>query len=155
MGYIDKDLIWETQKVGVLTGGFQTRMTNTYLKRRQELILVVDNDPCVKDTTRDILERYGHNVLSAGGRGETLAHFQERGKEIAVVLLDTLVLDAGDDFLQQMLAINPAVKVVVTSIYTHGWDLPNVAGMGAAAFLKKPYRMADLLRTIEHVQKIQ
>ncbi len=123
---------------------------------QQELVLIVDNDPGVKDLTRDFLELYGHSVITADNKVEALALCKQRGSQISVVLLDVVVSEtAALDFFQQIQEINPAAKVIITSIYSHDWDSGDVFNRGAAGFLKKPYRMTDLLRMVERVQGTQ
>lgn len=156
MGQVDKELIWEMQPVGAIYGEHHNGMQSTRLKSSQECILVIDEDAAVRDITRDILERYGQNVLTAGSRAEALELCRKRCAEIAVVLLDVLVLESdGADLLHQMLRMNPAVKIIITSIYNNGGDFSRVLERGAAGFLKKPYRIVDLLRLVEQVNKIQ
>ena len=150
------ELIRDAQDLGAIQGGFNTRLKVGHFQEQREFTLVVEDDPGVKDLTRDILERYGQNVLTAGSGADALKFCRQRGDEIAVVFLDVVVLEtAGVDVLQQMLHINPAVKVVITSIYDLGWDISRVLDRGAVGFLKKPYRMTDLLRVVNQVKKIQ
>jgi len=156
MSQLDKELIWEMHLPVASMSVSSASMTNIYVKRRQELILVVDDDPCVKDVTRDILERYGHSVLTASSRGAALECCEQRGRELAIVLLDETVLEpdiAG--VLRRITEMNPAIKVIITSIYSSGWNPSRVQESGAAGFLRKPYRMTDLLKMVEQVQQIQ
>jgi len=61
------------------------------LRRGAETVLVVDDDAMIKDLARDILERQGYTVLTAGGGEEAVAVCRERGREIAAVMLDILM----------------------------------------------------------------
>ena len=155
MGYADKPLIWETLGINATTGELRIARVKNDMGRRRELILVVDNDPYVKDVTGEILVRYGHSVVTAGSRGEALTFCEQRGKELSLALFDVVVL--GSDacsVIQRFLEINPAVRIIVTSIYSNGLGSSEILRWGAAAFLNKPYGISELLRAVEQVQKM-
>jgi len=131
-------------------------MPKKYQRKKQELVLVVDDDPGVQDLTRDFLELYGHSVLIAGNRGDAVTLCEQCGKDISVVLLDVMASEtASFDLFQKILAINPATKIIVTSVYSHQWNDTDVFNRGAAGFLKKPYRMSELLKMVEGAQETQ
>jgi DNA-binding NtrC family response regulator len=122
----------------------------------QKFVLVRDNDPGVRNLARDILELYGHSVLTAGSWEEALTLCELRGKEISVVLLDVAGSEtAAIDVFQRVLEINPAAKIIITSIYRYDADCGSFFNRGASGFLKKPYRMTELLQMIEGVQALR
>ncbi len=122
----------------------------------KKLVLVVDDDPGIQNLTRDILELYGHSVLTAGSHDDALALCGQRGKEISVVLLDVAESDAAAfDVFQRIREVNPAARVIITSSDSHDGDARGMFGQGSAGFLKKPYRMTELIRMIEGFKKIQ
>ncbi len=124
----------------------------TDLRRGTETILVVDDEPTVKELAGDILRRYGYTVLAAGGGEEAVALYQDRHDEIAVVLLDMVMpgMD-GREVFRRVREINPRVKVIVSSGYSHDRDADDLLKQGAAGFVQKPYRMADLVKTVGNV----
>ena len=122
----------------------------------KKLVLVVDDDSGIQDLTKDILELYGHSVLTVGSHGDALTLCEQRGKEISVVLLDVVESEtAAFDVFQRILEVNPVARVIITSADCHDGDAGGMFGRGAAGFLKKPYRMTELLRMVEGFQKIQ
>jgi DNA-binding NtrC family response regulator len=122
----------------------------------KKLILVVDHDPGIQALTRDILELYGHSVLTVVSHGDALALCEQRGKEISVVLLDVVEPEtAAFDVFQRIMEVNPAARVIITSGDSYDGDACGMFGRGSAGFLKKPYRMTELLRMVEGYQKIQ
>lgn len=123
---------------------------------KKKLVLVVDDDRGIQDLTRDILELYGHSVLTAGSHGDALALCERRGKQISVVLLDVGESEtAAFDVLQRIREVNPAARVIITSVDSHDGDARGMFGQGSAGFLKKPYRMTELLRMVEGFQAIR
>lgn len=120
----------------------------------KKLVLVVDEDSGIQDLTKDILELYGHSVLTVGNHGDALALCEQRGKEISVVLLDVVESEtAAFDIFQRILEVNPAARVIITSSDSHDGDARGMFGRGSAGFLKKPYRMTELLLMVEGYQK--
>lgn len=121
----------------------------------KKLILVVDDDSGIQNLTRDILELYGHSVMTARSHDDALSLCERRGKDISVVLLNVVGSETGAfDVFQRILEVNPAARVIITSAGSHGGDVRGMFERGSAAFLKKPYRMTELLRMIEASQKI-
>ena len=136
------------------SAAYQSMATINYMTNKK-LVLVVDEDPGIQDLTRDILELYGHSVLVVGSSGDAVALCEQRGKEISVVLLDVMESEtAAFDIFQRILEINPAARVIITSGDLHDGDARGMFGRGSAGFLKKPYRMTELLRMVEGFQKI-
>ncbi len=124
-----------------------------FIMKKQYLYLVVDNDPGVQNLTRDILELYGHTVLTAGSRGEALSVLERQRDEIGVVLLDVMASETATiDACRRIREINPAAKIIITSVYSQDHDAARVFGQNAAGYLKKPYRMSELLKTVELAQ---
>jgi DNA-binding NtrC family response regulator len=118
--------------------------------RNKKLILIVDYDPGIQDLTSEILELYGYSVLTAGSHDDALTLCDRRGKDISVVLLDVAESEtAAFDVFQRIREVNPAARVIITGIDSHGGDARGMFGRGSAGFLKKPYRMTELLRLVE------
>jgi DNA-binding NtrC family response regulator len=125
------------------------------LRQRPQVILVVDDDPAVKDLTREMLELCGHKVLTAETLDEALILCHRWGKQISLVFLDMSSPQmTTEPVFEKIFRINPCAKVIVTSIYSHDWNPEDVFGQGAAGFLKKPFRMTELLGMVEKVQEV-
>lgn len=122
------------------------------LRQGSELILVVDDEPMIKTLALDILQRYGYTVLTADGGEEAIAIYSRQWKEISLVLLDMVMpkID-GREVFRRVREINPQVKVIVSSGYSHDRDADDLLEQGAAGFVQKPYRMTDLLKMVEKV----
>ena len=90
---------------------------------KHEVVLIVDDDAGVKDFARNVLELRGHKVLTAGTRGDALILFDQWGSEITTVLLDTSPEEPvqTETLMDKIAEFNPVPKVIVTSIYNHGF----------------------------------
>jgi two-component system, cell cycle sensor histidine kinase and response regulator CckA len=117
---------------------------------RRRVLLVDDND-IVRDLMRAMLEREGFQVLDAcnGARALELVAGGDR-----IDLLVTDVFMPGIDGLEladRVLDFHPEAAVVFTSGHVDERILAPGTVPAGAAFLAKPFSMADLARTARDV----
>ncbi len=113
------------------------------------LVLVVDDEQSVRTLAELMLRRLGFKVISAQDGAEALVHFRKQPEAFRVVLLDlTMPGMDGLTVAREMHAIDPDVRVVLTTGYSAPpWSAgPSPAGM--VGFLEKPYRLEDLTRVL-------
>lgn len=115
---------------------------------RRITVLVVDDEPLLRTTTRRTLERAGFEVLIAEGGAQALSIFETRRD--LVVLLDLAMpgMD-GVECFNRLRAIDPHARVVLTSGYAFQADVEACLREGAFAFLEKPYLANLLIETLE------
>jgi CheY-like chemotaxis protein len=112
-------------------------------------ILVVDDEPLVRDVARTVLERWGFHVRTAEGGPAALDIYRRERDNIDLILLDyTMPGMNGVQVLQELLRIDPDVCVVFSSGYSMDHDVNQLLAVGARAFVPKPYRPQDLVQTI-------
>ncbi len=112
-------------------------------------ILVVDDDPMVRDVAVAMITRLGYRALSARGGFEAIEAFGRETK-IDLVILDLIMNEMGGvETLRRIRAIRPDVTVLLSSGFSEGVDLPELAGAGFAGMLEKPYSLASLRETLE------
>ncbi|MBI1916701.1 MAG: PAS domain S-box protein [Planctomycetes bacterium] len=117
-----------------------------------ECVLVVDDEDLVRALAEAVLHRWGYRVLTACDGEEALAIFKQRRAEIDLVLLDySMPKLTGLQVFQQMQQLDPQVCVIFSSGYAVDKDSDQLLAGGARAFLPKPYRADDLIRTVRHV----
>ena len=111
------------------------------------VVLVVDDEPMVRDLTAKILEGTGLTVMTAVDGHDAIRVFTQHSDEIRVVLLDlTMPGMDGIEVLQQITKINARVKVFLSSGYNlQDLDL-RLGPKAVAGFLRKPYLAGDLIR---------
>ncbi len=116
-------------------------------------VLLVDDDAGVLEVGRDMLAFLGCEVDVASGADEAIARYREafdRGRAPDIVVLDLVMPGpaSGLDVLAALVAIDPRVRVIVSSGY---FDEPVTANPGAeriAAVLPKPYLLSELKAAI-------
>jgi PAS domain S-box-containing protein len=112
-------------------------------------ILVVDDEPMVRDLARIVLERAGFRVQTAEGGEEALDLYRRQASAIDLILLDyTMPRMNGLQVLQELLRLDPEVCVVFSSGYAMDQEVDQLLAAGGRAFVPKPYRLQDLVQTV-------
>jgi PAS domain S-box-containing protein len=114
----------------------------------QETILVVDDEVMIRDLVRDILQKFGYQVVLAEDGQQAVELYGRDSDSIDLVLLDlTMPRMSGRDALKRMILLNPEVRALLSSGYSADPSLlseyPQVLG-----FVSKPYRPEDLARAV-------
>jgi PAS domain S-box-containing protein len=118
--------------------------------RGSETILVVEDDARVRRVAVARLRGLGYQVIEAENGAAGLTTLSSH-REIAMIFTDVVMPGgmSGDELAEAALAARPDVKILFTS----GYAEPEIAkqGMGAGAWLKKPYSATDLAHKIREV----
>lgn len=116
------------------------------------LILVVDDEPMIRQLTTRALTELGYDVVTACDGLDAIEIFTAQGADIHCVLLDmTMPKLGGDETCRALLALRPDAIVILTSGYDESASIQRLKDLGAAGFLKKPYTVVDLGATIKKV----
>ena len=115
-----------------------------------ETILIVEDEPVLRDMARDILEECGYRILEASSGREALDVWNQHANEIDLLLTDMVMPDgiSGADLVEKLLASHPRLKIVFTSGYTANEVNEKMLGRTRASFLAKPYSHAELAKTV-------
>jgi two-component system, cell cycle sensor histidine kinase and response regulator CckA len=119
-----------------------------------ELILVVDDEPAIRDITKASLESHNYKAITACDGIEAIALYAENREQISLVLTDMAMPSMdGITTIRTLRKINPEVKIIAVSGLAAS-DKVNVAyELGIKAFLAKPFTANQLLETINSVNK--
>jgi DNA-binding NtrC family response regulator len=111
-----------------------------------EKILIIDDEPFIRENVERILGEDGYQVLSAADG--TTARELVSAEEIDLVLLDlNLGKENGLDVLKVLREIEPELLVIVITGYGSVESAVASLKMGAFHYMKKPFK-ADALRVI-------
>ncbi|MBI4964283.1 MAG: PAS domain S-box protein [Desulfomonile tiedjei] len=122
------------------------------LSRGTETILLVDDEEMVRDLGKRILERSGYAVLTAANGLETLDEYKKEGHNISLVILDLMMPEmGGKQCLEDLLKIDPQIKVLIASGYSAAGETKKAIELGASGFVDKPYAMKGLLEAVRRV----
>jgi CheY-like chemotaxis protein len=113
------------------------------------LILVVEDEPLVRETSTDILQEAGFRVIEASDADEAFGLLRHR-PDVEVVLTDVDMPGSIDGFEFARLAAQgwPDVRVLVIS----GKTTPSPGDLPPhAVFLQKPYRPETLISLLKQL----
>ena len=114
------------------------------------LVMLVEDEPMVRDMTRVMLQRLGHDVIAAGDGVEALELFRGHLNQVHCVLLDlTMPRRDGWKTLAALRALRPGLPVVLTSGYDETLAMLGEHDEQPQVFLHKPYRMAELKAALD------
>jgi PAS domain S-box-containing protein len=120
------------------------------MPRGSETILVVEDDSRVRRVTTARLRSLGYEVIEADNGAAAFPLLAAHPK-IAMIFTDVVMPGGmnGDELAEAALAIKPDLKVLFTS----GYAQPAVArqGLGAGAWLKKPYTAVELAEKVREI----
>jgi CheY-like chemotaxis protein len=113
-------------------------------------VLVVDDEPLVRDVARRVLVRAGFTVQVAADGAEALTILRERHQEFACVLLDMMMPRlTGEETFRELRQFAPALPVLLSSGYNQQDATSHFVGQGLAGFVQKPYRGEDLVAAVQ------
>ncbi len=108
-------------------------------------VLVVEDEPMVREVSVAMLERIGLKVLTAADGIEAVEVFRKHQNEIACVLLDlTMPRMNGWETLMALRELQPGIPVILASGYDQSEAMAGKHAEKPDAFLHKPYQMAEL-----------
>jgi two-component system cell cycle sensor histidine kinase/response regulator CckA len=112
-------------------------------------ILVVDDNPTMREIAQYILEESGYTVYLAQS-GEEAVQFCQ-GQEVDLILLDMLMPPGmnGRQTFAAIRNIHPAQKALLVSGYSEDIEVQKALDAGCSGFLQKPYSMSQLSRLLK------
>jgi signal transduction histidine kinase/CheY-like chemotaxis protein/HAMP domain-containing protein len=115
-----------------------------------ETILIVEDEPILREMARDILSGYGYRIFEASSGREALNTWQHKPNEIDLLLTDMVMPEgvSGAELAKQMRIHHPQLKVIFTSGYTANEINTQMLVKMKARYLQKPYSHANLARTV-------
>jgi two-component system cell cycle sensor histidine kinase/response regulator CckA len=118
----------------------------------EETVLLVDDEPMVRDLGNEILRSYGYQVVLACDGLEALEIYESRGADIDLVVLDLLMPKlGGKDTLTGLRKLDPAIKVIICSGYgsrKNGLQQMMAAGINV---VQKPFKPEELVSAVRQV----
>ncbi|UCE82695.1 MAG: PAS domain S-box protein [Deltaproteobacteria bacterium] len=117
-----------------------------------ETILLVDDEEFIRELGIDVLGQAGYEVLTAADGEGALQLYRQAQERIALVILDLIMPGMGGrKCLEELLRLNPKVKVLIASGYSSDASTKRALETGAKSFVSKPYDTKHLLKLVREV----
>lgn len=111
-------------------------------------ILVVDDDPDIRQVLQDRLNSYGYHVETAINGREALDALKRNAFDGMVLDIRMPEID-GIEVLRQTRKSHPALPVVMVTASTVRNSVIEAMGVGAQAYLLKPFDAVQLKQAVE------
>lgn len=139
-------------RVAEAAGGLSLREAEELPVGGNETVLVVEDEPFVRNLAARILRDLGYRVLLAANGDEALRLASQ--EEPIDLLLSDLVMPymGGQELAEKLLATHPQLRVLFMSGYTQDFELPQRdLHERKIAFLQKPFTAVSLGRCVRQV----
>jgi PAS domain S-box-containing protein len=121
----------------------------------KEVVLVVDDEPIIRETLAEFLLTCGYQVHTAAGGREALELFRIHHHAIDIVITDLGMPDmGGEELFGHLRTIDPHVRVIVSSGYLDGTTRNDLLGIGVKEILAKPVKIHSLQSAIRSVMSM-
>ena len=119
-------------------------------KDTRPVILVVDDDRCVRETFNDILQQIGYQTLIADSGENAVAIYRKNYEKIDLIILDILMPGMnGMETFFELRKINNKLKVLFCSGYDELTVFQETLEEGKFPFLHKPFNIERLKNEVE------
>jgi PAS domain S-box-containing protein len=121
------------------------RLTTT----RGEHILIVDDEPQLRDIAGQILTAQGYSVSTAASGEEAITFIRKHPVDLLVI---DMLMDPGINgrrTYERILAFNPEQKALIASGFSESDDVKATLELGARGFIKKPYSIYQLAGAVK------
>jgi CheY-like chemotaxis protein len=113
-------------------------------------ILVVDDDPDVRDTIADVLGTGGYRVLQASEGKEALGVLARERADLIILDMLMPVMD-GRAFLEAQRSLPAVADIPVLVITAYGVAPEDAERLKTSGFLSKPMEARQLLQTVADI----
>ncbi|MCP4547359.1 MAG: response regulator [bacterium] len=119
------------------------------LNQGEGVVMIVDDEELVRNFSATALRNLGYKVLTCVDGNEAVDIYRNSDCRIDIVVLDMIMPSmSGEDTYRLLKAIDPNVRVLLSSGFTGGETAAQLIEDGALDFLQKPYRIAELAAQI-------
>jgi two-component system, cell cycle sensor histidine kinase and response regulator CckA len=117
-----------------------------------ETILLVEDEPQLRELTREVLTARGYSVVEAKNPEEAERLAAEYGARIQLLLTDVIMPGiSGRELAKKLSARNPGMRVLYMSGYTYNVIAQNGTLERGVAFLQKPFTPGLLAEKVRDV----
>jgi len=131
----------------------QAAPSETVTRTGQARVLIMDDEPMVRDIARDMLLHLGYDVETAANGQEAIEIYQAAmgsDSPIDLVIMDLTIPGGmgGREAVRRLAEMNPAVKAIVSSGYSNDPVMSDYRQYGFSGMVYKPFQLSELLESI-------
>ena len=118
------------------------------------MVLVIDDEPDIRELCRDIMEPLGYKVLLAGSGIDGINLFRRMKDDIELVVLDMIMPKmGGQEVFQALRNIEPEVKILICSGYSQAGfaGIETLLKLGGTLFIQKPFTRQSIGQAIKKI----
>ena len=114
-----------------------------------ETVLFADDEETIRTLAGYFLARLGYKTIMAEDGQKLIEFYKQNEKGIDIVFLDaTMPKLTARQALQELFAVNPNLKVILTSGYTSEGTTKEFLELGAKSYLQKPYTITAMAKAL-------
>jgi CheY-like chemotaxis protein len=116
-----------------------------------ETLLVVDDEELIRELAGKILTGAGYSVILAADGRECMELYHARKDEISLVILDLIMPGmSGKQCLDELLKIDPKTKILMATGFSMNGPTREALEL-SKGYIRKPFTIKDMLRSVRHV----
>ena len=117
-----------------------------------EKILLVEDDPGVRNVTKSTLQKYGYTVVTASNGEEAIRTYNKHNGKFDLLLTDVIMpLMSGRELAEALHKKNNNLKILYFSGYTDDSIVRHGIISEGMEFIQKPYTHAELAKKVKTV----
>ncbi|MFH1227038.1 MAG: PAS domain S-box protein [Planctomycetota bacterium] len=130
-----------------------TKALPVYREQTRDVrILIVEDEPAIRDYAEMALKKFGYTVFKAGNADEALAIFENEQGRFDLVFSDVVLPGKnGIVMVQELISKKPDLKVLMTSGYTDDKSQWPVIADKNWPFIQKPYTASHFIGMITKI----
>lgn len=123
---------------------------NEAVRGGKETILVVEDEPALRELVHNMLQQLGYNVLAAGNGPEAQKVWKQNQGQVDLLLTDIVMPHglSGRQLAEDLRNTRPDLKIIFTSGYSIDIISKNLASEKGFNFLPKPFHPLVLARAV-------
>ena len=122
------------------------------LRGGDERILVVDDEPLVVKTIKEMLERLGYDITTKTSSVEALEMFRAAPHSFNAVITDMTMPDmTGVQLSKNLMEIRPDIPIIILTGFNGKINEEKAGELGISGFLMKPVekrKLAEMARKV-------
>ena len=128
------------------------QLINDEIQEGSGTVLLVDDEEIILSVAEEMIQTLGYNVLTAANGQAAIATYEAEKDTIGLVVLDLIMPGmGGGDVFDRLKAIDPDVKVLLSSGYSIDGQAAAIMKRGCRGFIQKPFSIQELSQKIGQI----